>query len=52
MSQESKAEARREAASANPAARREFQWSASTNRGAISIVRTGQSSPVFIQANN
>jgi hypothetical protein len=34
------------------AARHEFKWDATTRRGTISIVRTGQSSPVFIQANN
>lgn len=34
------------------AARQEFKWNAQTRRGTISIVRTGQSSPVFIQANN
>jgi hypothetical protein len=33
------------------AARQEFKWSATTRHGAISIVRTGQSSPVFIQQN-
>jgi hypothetical protein len=37
---------------AGDAARREFKWSATTRRGAVSIVRTGQSSPIFIQANN
>jgi hypothetical protein len=39
-------------AGAESVRRKEFEWSASTNAGTINIVRTGQSSPVIIQANN
>ncbi|MGH3716335.1 MAG: hypothetical protein ACRDT4_23175 [Micromonosporaceae bacterium] len=51
MSEQKSTEAR-VATSADSARRSEFKWSANSRRGAINIVRTGQSSPVFMQANN
>lgn len=40
-------------ASTDSAARRDFAWQSSDDRDtALSIVRTAQSSPVWIQANN
>ncbi|MFD2796427.1 hypothetical protein ACFS27_22895 [Promicromonospora vindobonensis] len=40
-------------ASADSPARRDFTWqSTDSDRKALSIVRTAQSSPVWIQANN
>lgn len=32
--------------------RREFKWAANAGQGTINLVRAGESSPVFIQANN
>jgi hypothetical protein len=39
-------------APANAAARKDFEWTANAGTETISIVRTAQSSPVWIQANN
>lgn len=39
-------------APADAAIRQDFDWSAQAGELTISIVRTAQSSPVFIQANN
>lgn len=39
-------------APADSAARQDFEWSAQVGTATVSIVRTAQSSPVWIQANN
>ncbi|MGI8312168.1 hypothetical protein [Saccharopolyspora hattusasensis] len=39
-------------APADSALRRDYEWSAHAGDATISIVRTSQSSPVWIQANN
>lgn len=40
-------------ASSDSVARRDFAWQSSdSDRASLSIVRTAQSSPVWIQANN
>jgi hypothetical protein len=41
----------RDTSNTDSATRREFAWRGNTPNGAITIVRTGQSSPVFIQQN-
>lgn len=52
MSEHKASQPQSSAVSADSARRHEFKWSANSRRGTINIVRTGQSSPVFIQANN
>ncbi|MBM7774067.1 hypothetical protein JOD54_004271 [Actinokineospora baliensis] len=39
-------------APADSVVRQDFEWSAQVGAGTVSIVRTAQSSPVWIQANN
>jgi hypothetical protein len=39
-------------APADSASRRAFEWEAKVGEATVSIVRTSQSSPVWIQANN